>query len=53
MACYEKIKCPGYDTTHVIKSGTTTKGKQRYYCQNTDCQKNTWLLLDSGLVVYS
>lgn len=44
MACYEKIKCPGCDTTNVIKSGTTSQGKQRYYCQNTDCQKKTFIL---------
>ena len=31
------VLCPHCHSDHVIKSGKTTAGQQRYKCQNVDC----------------
>jgi len=43
MACYEKITCPKCGSEHIVKSGKTKLGIQRYFCQNQDCSKKTFL----------
>lgn len=40
----EPIYCPGCDGIEVIKHGTTPDGKQRYFCQNSECDRRTFIL---------
>jgi len=39
----EPIHCPDCDGTEVIKHGTTAVGKQRYRCQNSECERSTFI----------
>ncbi len=43
MACYEKVICPKCGSDQIVKSGKTKLGVQRYFCQNQDCPKKTFL----------
>ena len=43
MACYEKVICPKCGSEHIVKSGKTKLGVQRYLCRNQDCPKKTFL----------
>ncbi|NJR66940.1 MAG: IS1 family transposase [Leptolyngbyaceae cyanobacterium CRU_2_3] len=40
----EPIYCPDCDGIKVIKHGTTPDGKQRYFCQNLECDRRTFIL---------
>jgi len=40
----EPIHCPQCDGVEVIKHGTTPDGKQRYFCQNSQCHRRTFIL---------
>lgn len=40
----EPIHCPECDGIEVIKHGTTSDGKQRYLCQNSACDRRTFIL---------
>jgi transposase-like protein len=44
MSCTTEVKCPNCHHTHVIKSGFTGQGKQRYLCKDVDCSSTTFLL---------
>ncbi len=44
MACYQKIHCPTCDGTAIIKSGKSSTGTQRYLCQDTECDTQTFML---------
>jgi transposase-like protein len=35
----EPLHCPNCDHNDVIKHGRTAAGKQRYRCQNSECEK--------------
>ena len=39
----EPIHCPHCDSIEVIKPGKTDEGKQRYYCQNPECKRRTFI----------
>jgi insertion element IS1 protein InsB len=39
----EPIHCPDCDGIAVIKHGTTAVGKQRYRCQNSECERSTFI----------
>jgi len=38
------IKCPYCRETKIIKYGKSTKGAQRYFCQNQNCPTTTFIL---------
>jgi transposase-like protein len=40
----EPIHCPACDGIKVIKHGTTPDGKQRYFCQTSECDRRTFIL---------
>ncbi len=40
----EPIHCPECDGVEVIKHGTTSDGKQRYFCQDSQCHRRTFIL---------
>ncbi|PZV18368.1 MAG: hypothetical protein DCF22_01935 [Leptolyngbya sp.] len=40
----EPIHCPNCDGIEVIKHGTTADGKQRYFCQSSECSRRTFIL---------
>lgn len=44
MPCYQKIYCPYCDSPKIIKSGKSSTGAQRYFCQNTECETRTFML---------
>ena len=45
MTVFLPVECPQCsETNSVIKYGRSENGKQRFYCQNTECQKNTFIL---------
>ena len=37
------IKCPDCGSTDIRKHGKTRKGKQRYECKNSNCQRRTFI----------
>ena len=39
----EPVHCPNCDGIEVIKHGTTAAGKQRYHCQNSECERSTFI----------
>jgi transposase-like protein len=45
----EPIHCPKCDGIEVIKHGTTPGGKQRYFCQDSECSRRTFILQYSYL----
>ena len=38
------VLCPDCHKPNVIKHGKTRQNKQRYYCQNPDCLRRTFIL---------
>ena len=38
----EPVHCPHCDGTQVLKHGKTSEGKQRYRCQERECQRSTF-----------
>ncbi len=44
MTVWVAIECPHCHSTEVTKHGKSLVGKQRYYCQNTDCPYCTFIL---------
>lgn len=38
------IHCPDCDGLEVIKHGTTPSGKQRYFCQSSECPRRTFIV---------
>ncbi len=44
MACYQEITCPTCGGHHIMKSGRSTRGVQRYRCQQHDCVTKTFML---------
>jgi len=38
------VTCPGCQGTKVVKSGLTAEGKQRYRCNDSMCNKKTFIL---------
>ena len=40
----EPIHCPQCDGVKMIKHGTTPGGKQRYFCQNSQCHLRTFIM---------
>lgn len=47
----EPIHCPSCDRIDVIQHGKTAAGKQRYRCQNSECQRSTFIR-DYSYVAY-
>ena len=47
LATYIKVCCPTCHQAAVKKNGKTRKSKQRYLCQNHNCDKQTFLLSQS------
>lgn len=41
---YQEIHCPYCNSIDVRLFGKTTTGKQRYFCKNSECQHQTFLL---------
>ncbi len=39
----EPVHCPACDGTQVIKHGKTPEGKQRYRCQDRECNRSTFI----------
>lgn len=39
----EPLHCPTCNGTDVIKQGTSAAGKQRYRCQDSECEKKTFI----------
>jgi transposase-like protein len=39
----EPISCPSCNSTSVIKHGKAPDGKQRYRCQNRECDRRTFI----------
>ncbi len=39
----EPIQCPCCDGIEVIKHGKSGEGKQRYRCQNSECERRTFI----------
>lgn len=44
MIHYQEITCPICKGNQTIKAGRSSKGTQRYQCQQEDCLKNTFML---------
>jgi transposase-like protein len=44
MACYQEITCPVCGSSHIMKSGRSSEGTQRYRCQNPDCPTKAFML---------
>ena len=44
MACYQEITCPTCGSPDIMKSGRSTRGVQRYRCQQHDCFTKTFML---------
>ena len=40
----EAIHCPDCDGIEVIKHGTTPSGKQRYFCQSSECARRAFIM---------
>ena len=38
------VKCPLCKSNEISRFGMTEQGKQRYQCQNSKCNKNTFIL---------
>lgn len=38
------VRCPGCRGVDVVKSGLTGEGKQRYRCNDSTCNKRTFIL---------
>ena len=44
MPYYKEVHCPHCESPKIIKSGKNATGTQRYLCQNTDCETQTFML---------
>lgn len=45
MAVFIPVQCPKCgDTKSIVKFGQTSNQKQRFCCQNSSCDKNTFLI---------
>ncbi len=44
MMVFISVDCPQCGTDQVVKRGKTSNGKQRYLCQNPDCDCKTFIL---------
>lgn len=45
MAVFIPVKCPKCgDGESIVKFGQTSNGKQRFFCQNKECDKSTFIL---------
>lgn len=49
MAAFIPVLCPHCQSAHVFKHGFSPDGKQRYRCENADCQRRTFILNHSHL----
>jgi transposase-like protein len=38
------VHCPACKTTKVVKFGNSATGKQRFRCNNTECNQSTFIL---------
>jgi len=43
MPCYQEVICPNCGSNRIIKAGKSTKGIQRYTCQNKDCPTKSFM----------
>lgn len=43
LMALELVHCPTCDGTQVIKHGKTSEGKQRYRCQDPECNRSTFI----------
>jgi transposase-like protein len=44
MTSYQEISCPTCGGHSIMKSGRSTRGVQRYRCQQQDCVTKTFML---------
>lgn len=44
MTIWIPVLCPDCHLDNVIKHGKSPKGKQRHFCQNSDCLRRTFVL---------
>ena len=45
MAVYIPVECPKCkDKESIVKFGQTSNGKQRFLCQNKECDRNTFII---------
>lgn len=45
MAVYIPVECPQCkDKESIVKFGQTSNGKQRFLCQNEECDTNTFII---------
>ena len=44
MTCYQKISCPNCGSNEIMKAGRNVRGTQRYRCQNSECETQTFML---------
>jgi len=45
MAVYIPVECPKCrDVELIVKFGQTSNGKQRFLCQNIECETNTFII---------
>lgn len=44
MAAFIPILCPDCQSDNVFKHGFSSDRKQRYRCENSDCQRRTFIL---------
>ena len=43
MTCYQEVTCPTCGSNYLMKSGWSTRGVQRYRCQQQDCPTQTFM----------
>ena len=41
---FVNVHCPGCDGLNVVKHGKLPNGEQRYRCNDSDCDRNTFVL---------
>jgi len=39
-----QVHCPNCDSINIVRFGTQPNGEQRYFCNNPDCDKKTFIL---------
>ena len=44
MAVFIPVLCPHCQSDNVFKHGFSAEGKQRYRCENPECQRRTFIL---------
>lgn len=40
----EPVRCPDCGSTYIVKYGSSTEGKQRYRCRNSECLRHNFIL---------